>query len=643
MINHIPFVLFISFILAFGANSIAYCAPLSKELHQKALKEGKAGNNEKAVSLLTKAIKLDPRNYKLYNDRGVIHRRLGKDLSALADYHEALRIHPNYTPALNNRGFLYLGLGKCEEALSDFNLGLKRKGLKLRLLYNRASAYNCLGQYKAAVKDMRKYVNSRPQDLEAITLLGDYLAKLGDKKEAIKYYKIAGGLTKDPKIAVKLENKVYNLEKPIANSRRLKKSTSPEPANSMVHRDSYPIPAAKDAEKNGIRKVVRELDKISENIFQQGKFFQKNHEWQKALVRFEDAYQLAKRHRKRFSQAWILMEIGNVHASMGAYAVAQEKLKESINLFDRMRQKSAKAFAQLELANIKRALVNGFGSKGILSNKNRSKKSVFISRAQKARKSLQANALASLGPASVGTAPGRDSSSTSGTNDVQQSDKAEELIGQLKRLRSKGDLEQLSEKLVELSKLYKEAGLEEKALIGLNAAIGYKMKLNTNDGVVELLVERADMGKSAGQKVSAMEDYVRAYVLAKQQGVGEKKTEILEKAKKLSRELTSKPELLINGLVDLWTARIKNIKLKEAALLYNLGELYQTANKNIAAGMYFERSAAVSLIESAKTKGKKIKGDKKFAQGLNILESIDYFKYLQVKRNMDAMKNGASL
>ncbi len=640
MINSISFVLFISFIVAFGADSIAYCAPLSKELHQKALKEGKAGNNEKAASLLTRAIKLDPRNYKLYNDRGVIHRRLGKDLSALADYHEALRIHPNYTPALNNRGFLYLGLGKCEEALSDFNMGLKQKSLKLRLLYNRASAYQCLGKYEAAVKDMRRYVKTKPQDLDAIILLGDYLAKLGDKKEAIRYYKIAGGLTKDPKIAVKLESKVYNLERPPNNSRSPKKPGVHEPLDSLVQRDSSPVPAAKDAEKRGIRKVAKELDKVSESIFQQGKFFQKNRDWQKALVRFEDAYQLAKRHKKRFSQAWILMEIGKVHRAMGAYAIAQEKVKESIRLFDRIRQKSAKAVAQLELANIKQALVKGFSSKGILSDKKRSKKSVFISRAKKDQKYLQSNALASLGPMSVGTAPGKNSNTAA---NIERSDEAKELIEQLKSLRSKGDYGQLSEKLVELSKLYKESGLEEKALLGLNAAIGYKMKLNTNDGVAQLLVERAEMGKSTGQKVSALEDYVRAYVLAKQQGLTAKKTEILEKAKKLSGELTSQSELLINGLMDLWTGRIQNTQKKEAALLYNLGEVYQTANKNIAAGMYFERSAAVSLIESAKAKPKKTKSNKKFAQGLNILESLDYFKYLQVKRNLGMMKSGASL
>lgn len=54
-----------------------------------------------------------------YNDRAVIHTKIGNLEAALKDLNTALTYHPDFAHAYNNRAFVKLNLGELDEALAD--------------------------------------------------------------------------------------------------------------------------------------------------------------------------------------------------------------------------------------------------------------------------------------------------------------------------------------------------------------------------------------------------------------------------------------------------------------------------------------------------------------------------------------------
>jgi tetratricopeptide (TPR) repeat protein len=472
-------------------------------------------------------------------------------------------------------------------------------------------------------------------------LLGDYLAKLKRKEEALKCYRIAGGLTKDPKFAIKLEKKVYKLERGSQKTRSIAKNqVSGKKQKTLQWGRSALIPDLGEVERKGLREARHDLDKVSERIFKQGKFFQKRGEWQKALLRFEDVYGLVKRDRKRFAKAWLLMEMGRCHEALGEYSEAYDKLNDSLRGFKRFKQKYPKALVLAELAKVNSALGRNDRARRYsrLSGRLAPDRRPSGKRSNPPRKFVRANALASLGPRSVGAAPGlgMDSGARRGSPVIRRAGKSPEstkmkaLLKEIKKLRQKKDYEKLSNSLMELGDLYLKKGDRENAHRSLNAALAFKLKMGRKDELTKLLMKRAALRARIGQRVSALEDYVWAGISAEMAKQEENAKKSMSKAEKLAKELTKQSEKLLNSLKELWSKRLKGSVPNEAPLLYRVGKIYQAAGKNIAAGLYFERSTAASLVEKAITDhGQRSSG--KFKRGVKMLESLDYYKYLQVK------------
>lgn len=644
MIRRLILILVSSMVFFLCSHLGSAVAASSETLHKRALRAASAGKNQKAIELLTRAIKTDPDNFKFYNDRGVIYRRLGKNSRALADYRDSLQINPKYTHALNNRAALYLDSGKCKDAVEDLSKALKYQGLKLKLHYNRARAYYCIGDIESAIQDLKKTVAARPLDYRAITLLGDYLAELGRKKEALKCYRIAGGLTNDHEYTMELERKVHDLEAGKKKSTSSSKIVQNKRRTFHQWGKSSLVPNLAELEKKGLAEVREDLDAVSREIFKQGKFFQKNGEWQKALIRLEDTYGLVKRSRKRFAQAWLLMEMGRCHLALGEYSQAHEKLSDSLKRSKGLKQKYPTALILSELSKVNRAMGrNDEARKYVTMSGQLPPKGTGGYRAVNGtgRRYLRANALASLGPVAVGSGPGtvfkarpKKSGITIKRANSRSYQKAiRNLVKQLKRRRSRKDYREMTEILVKLTDLYKKSGLYENAARSLNAAIAFKLRTGDHEGLAGLLIKRGDMRIKAGKSVSALEDYVWASVLASNRNREQTAKDSSSKASKLAKNLTANPRILLTNLFTLWRNRIENSTEKEAPLLYKLGKIYQKARKNIAAGIYFERSKAAALVEGDGSGGTKGSSRSKYRLGMKMLKSLDYYKYLELKKN----------
>jgi len=104
------------------------------------------GDNEGALSDLSKAIELYPNDAEFYFNRGNVYNLTERYEQAVADYNSAIKLKPNYPEAFNNRGASYGNLNRLNESLNDYN-----KAISLNPKY--AEAYFGRGWTKFSLND----------------------------------------------------------------------------------------------------------------------------------------------------------------------------------------------------------------------------------------------------------------------------------------------------------------------------------------------------------------------------------------------------------------------------------------------------------------------------------------------------------
>ena len=133
-----------------------YQAYYNKGLAKYYLADNKKENKEEynklineAIEDYNKAIELNPNLSEAYNNRGIVKSKLGNYKEAIEDYNKAIKLSQNYSQAYYNRGLAKLQLRKIEEAIKDFiksyeldnNDGIKEKA-KNQLINLAQKGYN---------------------------------------------------------------------------------------------------------------------------------------------------------------------------------------------------------------------------------------------------------------------------------------------------------------------------------------------------------------------------------------------------------------------------------------------------------------------------------------------------------------------
>jgi tetratricopeptide (TPR) repeat protein len=94
-------------------------SPDAKIFHQLGRVQNDQQHFEQALSLLSRAIELDPWLASAYNARGYANLRLAKYDPAVSDFSEAIRLQPNYTNAYWNRAAARRHTGDLQGAAAD--------------------------------------------------------------------------------------------------------------------------------------------------------------------------------------------------------------------------------------------------------------------------------------------------------------------------------------------------------------------------------------------------------------------------------------------------------------------------------------------------------------------------------------------
>ncbi|XP_034857132.1 tetratricopeptide repeat protein 31 isoform X1 [Mirounga leonina] len=97
----------------------------SQELATLGTSFAQNGFYHKAVVLFTQALKLNPRDHRLFGNRSFCHERLGQPMRALADAQVALTLRPGWPRGLFRLGKALMGLQRFEEAAAVFQETLR--------------------------------------------------------------------------------------------------------------------------------------------------------------------------------------------------------------------------------------------------------------------------------------------------------------------------------------------------------------------------------------------------------------------------------------------------------------------------------------------------------------------------------------
>ncbi|MEH2010909.1 tetratricopeptide repeat protein [Nostoc sp.] len=153
---------------------------------------------DEAITAYQKAIQLDPNYAITYYDLGWALKEQGKLDEAIAAYQKAIQLNPNYADAYNGLGQALKDQGKLNEAIAAY-----QKAIQLNPNY--ADAYNSLGivlkNQKKLDEAIAAYQKSIQLDLKKAYVynnLGDALKDQGKLNEAIAAYQKALSSTDTP-------------------------------------------------------------------------------------------------------------------------------------------------------------------------------------------------------------------------------------------------------------------------------------------------------------------------------------------------------------------------------------------------------------------------------------------------------------
>jgi Flp pilus assembly protein TadD len=150
---------------------------------RRAQEDIKAGRYSQAEEDLSRAVKAEPVNWKLWSDLGVVRVQLGKGELAIKAFERASRVAPQEAPPYFGLGFVYMKKGDPEKALEAYRDGLARDPNDLAANQNYAFLLTQDGDYRKAVEPLKRLKNLQPETISTRATLIEAYLKAGMKDE----------------------------------------------------------------------------------------------------------------------------------------------------------------------------------------------------------------------------------------------------------------------------------------------------------------------------------------------------------------------------------------------------------------------------------------------------------------------------
>jgi tetratricopeptide (TPR) repeat protein len=188
----------------------APAGPTAGSLYSDGVSAYRAGDRDRAIQLLTQAVRRNPNLAMAHSILGDIHKESGDYSSASRQYESLAKLDP-YTADNHHRlAVSYHFLNRLRDAAASYLRALKLNPSDWRSSMNLGLVYMSLGENNAAVEHCQRAVNLHPLSAVAHANLGVVLDARGNAPEAEAAYRRS--LTIDPTQAGPAMNLARNLQ-----------------------------------------------------------------------------------------------------------------------------------------------------------------------------------------------------------------------------------------------------------------------------------------------------------------------------------------------------------------------------------------------------------------------------------------------
>jgi tetratricopeptide (TPR) repeat protein len=163
-------------------------------LHLLGVIANQMGDNEDAVELISKALKIAPNYADAYANLGNALQAMDRMDEALENYYRAISLMPDMAEAHNNIGSVLKALGRPEEAIDSYQMAIALQAGYAEAHCNLGSALQDLARSDEALASYRQALALRPDYADAHHNVGSLLFQMGHEAEALASYRQAATL-----------------------------------------------------------------------------------------------------------------------------------------------------------------------------------------------------------------------------------------------------------------------------------------------------------------------------------------------------------------------------------------------------------------------------------------------------------------
>ncbi len=135
--------------------SITFILAISADTYiDKGDKQASNGNFKKAIEFYSKAIEIDPSNYRTFDRRCFAKMRVGDNKGMIEDSLKAIKLNPNDPVAYYGKASAEFGIKKYDDAIKDCSKSLELDNSFCDVYILRAACYVIIDQIDNAKKDL---------------------------------------------------------------------------------------------------------------------------------------------------------------------------------------------------------------------------------------------------------------------------------------------------------------------------------------------------------------------------------------------------------------------------------------------------------------------------------------------------------
>ena len=159
------------------------------------------GQQDEAVASYDAALRIDPAQPKVLNNRGNALSALGRFSDALASFDQALAIDPEYAEAYSNRGNALRSLNRLEDSLVSFDRAIALSPTLPDAHCNRGVTLEALGRFQEAMDSYDRALRVAPNHAETQNNRGGLLLNMQEPGQALDNYQQAIAIKPDYAVA----------------------------------------------------------------------------------------------------------------------------------------------------------------------------------------------------------------------------------------------------------------------------------------------------------------------------------------------------------------------------------------------------------------------------------------------------------